>query len=322
MEQQSGRDRPHERTVVVTGANGLVGRSVTRAFLDAGWSVRAVVRGAERTLAPGVERFLIANYLEDDWGPVMAGVDAVVHLVGYTHSRSSADDEAARYQQVNVELTARVAQAAASVRHFVYMSSVKAAGEESSAPLRETDPPRPEDEYGKSKLRAEQLVMAHFEATDTIPIIHRPPLVYGPGVEANFARLMRAVDRGLPLPLGSVENRRSMIYVENLANAVVHSTDLTEPATYFVADGETRSTPELLRELGRHLDKPARILPFPSGLLRGLARATGNGQQIRKLIGSLEVSTAALRQTGWEPPFSADEGLAATVTAYRESSHS
>jgi nucleoside-diphosphate-sugar epimerase len=221
------------------------------------------------------------------------GCDAVVHLANIAHTSASAAD----LQRVNVEGTIAQARAAlaAGARRFVYLSSIKAA--------------QPDDAYGRSKLRAEQalLGLANLE-----PVILRPPLVYGPRVKANFLALLRAVDRGWPLPLASIENRRSLVYVGNLVDAILAC--LGGPAqgrTYAVSDGAPVSTPQLCRAIGRALGRPARLFPFPGGLLRlvpGLAR----------LAQSQETDDRAIRaELGWRAPFSLEEGLRLTAQWYR-----
>jgi len=221
------------------------------------------------------------------------GCDAVVHLANIAHTSASAAD----LQRVNVEGTIAQARAAlaAGARRFVYLSSIKAA--------------QPDDAYGRSKLRAEQalLGLANLE-----PVILRPPLVYGPRVKANFLALLRAIDRGWPLPLASIENRRSLVYVGNLVDAILAC--LGGPAqgrTYAVSDGAPVSTPQLCRAIGRALGRPARLFPFPGGLLRlvpGLAR----------LAQSQETDDRAIRaELGWRAPFSLEEGLRLTAQWYR-----
>jgi nucleoside-diphosphate-sugar epimerase len=221
------------------------------------------------------------------------GCDAVVHLANIAHTSASAAD----LQRVNVEGTIAQARAAlaAGARRFVYLSSIKAA--------------QPDDAYGRSKLRAEQalLGLANLE-----PVILRPPLVYGPRVKANFLALLRAVDRGWPLPLASIENRRSLAYVGNLAHAILRCLEgAAQGKTYAVSDGAPPSTPELCRAIGRALGRPARLFPFPPallGLVPGMAR----------LVQSQVADDAAIRaELGWRPPFSFEEGLRRTAEWYR-----
>jgi nucleoside-diphosphate-sugar epimerase len=221
------------------------------------------------------------------------GCDAVVHLANIAHARASA----AELHRVNVEGTIAQARAAlaAGARRFVYLSSAKAAS--------------PDDAYGHAKRIAEQALMA---MPGLEPAILRPPLVYGPRVKANFLALMRAVDRGWPLPLASVRNRRSLLYVGNLADAILRCLAAAPGARiYGVTDGAPVSTPELCHMLGRALGRPARLWPFPPALLR---LAPGGA----RLVDSLVVDDGALRnELGWRPPSGLEEGLRHTAAWYR-----
>jgi nucleoside-diphosphate-sugar epimerase len=225
-------------------------------------------------------------------------VDSVLHLAGIAHRRASAQE----LEAVNVEGPVRLARAAAKLgARFVFMSSVKVHGDTWDAPLSEHSPIRPADPYAASKVRAE-------EALARLPglrlTVLRPPLVYGPGVKANFLSLMRAIDRGWPLPLASIDNRRSFIFVGNLVDAVIRC--LTAEGTFLVSDGPAVSTPQLCRELAAALRRPARLFPFPASLLPC------------KLAGSLEVDDSAIRSSlKWHPPFTRQQGLQATADWYR-----
>ena len=213
------------------------------------------------------------------------GCDAVVHLANIAHARVHRDE----LWKVNVDGTVATAEAAAraGVRRFIYLSSAKAAA--------------PDDDYGRAKLAAEQAISKHGA------VILRPPLVYGPRVRANFLALMRAIARGWPLPLASIENRRSLVFVGNLCDAIIAC--LESPAaggkTLGVADGAAISTPALCRAIGVALGRPARLFPFPTALLPS-----------ERLTGSLVVDDAELRALGWRPPFSMGEGLRLTAAWY------
>jgi nucleoside-diphosphate-sugar epimerase len=221
------------------------------------------------------------------------GCDAVVHLANIAHTAASA----AELHRVNVEGTIAQARAAraAGARRFVYLSSLKAA--------------RPDDAYGRAKSIAEQALL-QLEGLEAV--ILRPPLVYGPRVKANFLALLRAIDRGWPLPLASVRNRRSLVYVGNLVDAILRC--LSGPAAgraYAVSDGAPVSTPELCRAIARALGRRARLFPFPPALLRLAPGAA-------RLVESLEADDAALRaELGWRPPFTFDQGLRLTAEWYR-----
>jgi nucleoside-diphosphate-sugar epimerase len=219
--------------------------------------------------------------------------NAVVHLAAIAHRRATRED----LQRTNVDLAVETARrAAAAGAHFVFLSSVKVHGEVSVVPFTESAPLAPQDRYAESKARAE-------EALRAIPglrlAVLRPPLVYGPGVKANFLALLKAVARGWPLPLASVDNRRSLIYVDNLAAAILAC--LEREGTFLVSDGAAISTAQLCRELGVALGRSARLFRFPSQFLP------------RKLTGSLELRDSPL---SWERPFSREEGLKATARWY------
>lgn len=237
----------------------------------------------------------------------LRGADALVHLAAIAHRRASGEE----LQRVNVDLAAQAGRAAAALGiPMLFVSSVKVHGEESATPLREASPFAPQDAYGASKARAEELLRA---VPDLRLTVLRPPLVYGPAVKANFLALMTAVARGLPLPLASVTNRRSLVYVGNLADAILSC--LARPGaaggTYLVSDGLALSAAEICRRLGRELGRPARLFRFPVKLLEALPGG-------RALARSLEVDDAAIRRDlAWRPPHSLDEGLRATAAWYR-----
>ena len=262
---------------LVTGASGFIGRSLCPALSAAGHELVSDIARAE----------------------------AVIHLAGIAHRRGVDDAELAR---VNVDLAVQTARAtAAGGAHFIFMSSIKVHGEESAAPLTERSPIAPRDAYAQSKARAEDALRA-------IPglrlAVLRPPLVYGPAVKANFLALLKAVDRGIPLPFAGIENRRSLVYVGNLANAVMSILRNRTAGAYLVSDGMSLSTPDLCRRLATALGRQSRLFGFPSQLLDWIPAA-------RPLTRSLEVDAAALRAAlGWQPPFSLEHGLRATADWY------
>ncbi len=273
--------------ILVTGATGFIGSAVCPALAARGFEVRAASRAATGDLATF-----------DRWDDLLGGVDCVVHLANLAHVAAA---QIARARELNVEATARLAQAAAErgVRRFIYLSSAKA----------ETGEGR-EDPYAALKAEAE----AQLARIDGIElVVLRPPLVYGPGVKANFLALMRAIDHGLPLPLASIENRRSLIYVGNLADAIVRCVDAPAAAgrTYPLSDGAPVSTPDLCRAIGAALGHPARLFHFPVALLELVP-------PMKKLTRSLEVDDSAIRaELRWRAPFGFEEGLRATSEWYR-----
>lgn len=226
-------------------------------------------------------------------GTTPEGCDAVVHLANIAHTSASPDF----LQRVNVEGTIAQAIAArtAGARRFIYLSSIKAA--------------QPEDAYGRAKANAEQALL---RLDGLVTTIFRPPLVYGPRVKASFFALVRAIDRGWPLPLASVSNRRSLVYVGNLVDAILNCLEAPRAAgkVYPVSDGAAVSTPELIRVLARALGRPARLFPFPPALLDLLP-------PLRPLVRSLEVDDSAIRrELGWRPPYTFEQGLRATAEWY------
>lgn len=309
---------------LVTGASGFVGRHLCPELVAAGWTVRAVVRSPEaaRQLPQGVEHFAVSGIgPETDWAEGLEGVDVVAHLAGRAHvTREESADPVSAYREVNVGGTRRLAEACseAGVRRLVFVSSVKAVGEGARVAYTEETACRPEDAYGVTKLEAEAAlaeVSAGVEA-----VVLRPPLVYGSGVKANFLRLLRLADRGLPLPFGSVRNARSMVFVGNLVGAISLCLEHPDAAgeTFFVADRESLSTRGLVVKMGEALKRPARLVPVPVPLLRLVGRATGKSGEVDRLLGSLTVSTEKIRRTlSWSPPFSMDDGLRETVDWYR-----
>lgn len=316
--------------VLVTGANGFVGAHLCRHLRAAGLRVRGAVRVAARASWPaGDEPDEVVEVSEigpeTDWSRALDGVDAVIHAAARAHVMDErAEDPLREYRRVNVEGTARLAEqaAAAGVRRLVYVSSVKVNGETTApdAAFREEDLPAPLDPYGISKWEAEQ---ALWRTGGVQAVVVRPPLVYGPGVRANFLRMLRAVERGVPLPLGSVRNRRSLVYVGNLVDAlfacVLDGRAVGE--TFLVSDGPAVSTPELVRTLARGLGRPARLVPVPTDVLRLVGRLVGRSQAVDRLCGSLVVDDGKIRRRlDWTPPYSVEEAMARTARWFREHS--
>lgn len=320
--------------VLVTGASGFLGRPVTRALLERGARVRGLARPRSALLEPGVEPAPVEG-LGDREGlrRALDGVGAVVHLAARVHvMRDTAADPLAEFRQVNVEGTRTVLEEAirAGARRFVYASSVKALGEGGDAVLTDDTQPAPADPYGVSKLEAEGVVRELADAAGVHAAILRFPLVYGPGVSANFLKLLRNVGRCVPLPFSSVRNRRSMIYVENAAAAVIAALESPAAAgeTFLVSDCADVSTPELVRRTARAVGRPALLFPVPPALFAAsgkvgdlISRAVPfpfTSEAAHRLLGSLAVDSSRFgRLTGFTPPFTMDEGLAATAAWYR-----
>jgi len=300
--------------VLVTGANGFVGRALVAGLEADGVAVEAATR--QRVGDLGVST---------DWSSALSGCTAVVHLAARVHvMRDVASDPLAAFRAVNVDGTINLAHQAAraGVRRFVYLSSIKVNGEGREEPYREGDTPSPQAPYAISKWEAEQGLRQIELETGMEVVILRPPLVYGPDVKANFQRLLATVDKGWPLPLGAVENRRSLLYLGNLVDAI--QLCLEHPAaagqTYLLSDGEDVSSPELVRLLARAMGRPARLLPVPPAWLRLAGGLLGRRAEVERLLGSLVVDSSRIRrELGWSPPFCLDAGLAETAQHYLRS---
>ncbi len=259
---------------------------------------------------------------DTDWSAALRGVDAVVHLAARAHVLHESSAEAhERYRAVNTLGALRLAEAAAAagVRRFVFLSSVRVHGERSiAAPFTESSPLLAVDPYGRSKAEAEIGLAALARHARLEPVILRPPLVYGPEARGNFARLVALVARGVPLPLGAVRNRRSLIFLGNLVDAIVRALDHPAAAgeTFMVSDGEDVSTPDLVRRLARALGKPARLFSVPPGLLRIAGSLAGRADDIARLADDLVVDAGRIREKlHWTPPFRLDDALRLSVGA-------
>lgn len=316
------------KRVMVTGANGFVGQALCAALEAAGYRVRKTVRHDQQKQMNGECVEVGEVGATTDWRTALAGMDAVVHLAARVHvMKDEAKDPLEAFRAVNMRGTENLARAAAEsgVRRFVYLSSIKVNGEYTRhKPLSEDDLPHPETPYALSKLEAEQALHHIAAETGMEIVILRPPLVYGPGVKANFLRLLKWVDRGLPLPLASVENRRSLIYLANLVDAI--STCLSHPAatgkTYMVSDAEETSTTELINRLAKTLGRPARLFSFPALMLHLLASFVGKQDEVERLLDSLEIDSSKIRrELNWSPPYSMNHGLQETADWYRSQAH-
>jgi UDP-glucose 4-epimerase len=302
----------------ITGANGFVGRALTRALLNAGaWPVSVVREGI--ALEPGFETVHIGS-LDAITPAAFKDCTSVVHLAARVHVMNDASaDPLAAFRAINVDGALKTAEAAlqAGAKRFVFVSSIKALAElDSGRPLLETDVRNPPDPYGISKAEAEVMLQAFGARTGLEIVIARPPLVYGPEVRANFFNLMRAIAKGMPLPIGAIEARRSIVYIDNLATALVACAMHPRAANqlFHVTDGEDPTVADLARRLGVHLHRPARLVPVPASLLKTLGRLTGKSAQIDRLTGSLQVDSNHIRDVlGWRPSYTLDAGLAATA---------
>ncbi len=274
---------------------------------------------------PDSDSFLVGDIgPQTDWAGALADCSDVVHLAAHVHVMGgSARDVASDFHRVNVEGSENLARQAAraGVRRFVFLSSVKVNGEDSlQRPFVESDPVMPTDAYAASKAEAERRLRIVASETGMEVVIVRPPLVYGPGVKANFLSLLRTVDSGVPLPFLSISNLRSLVFVGNLVDALCAC--LTHPAaanrTFFVSDDYDVSTPQLIQGIADALGKKARLFPFPPALLQGAGLLAGRRPQIARLTESLQVDVSSIKTAlNWKPPYSLQQGLQRTATWYR-----
>ncbi len=327
--------RPLPSPVAVTGAGGFVGSHVCRTLIERGVDVRGLVRRVGAAVPRGVAAVMAPLDKPAALGAALDGAQGVIHLAAHVHQGSASDgtDAAAAFQRVNVDGTRNLLDAAvaAGVRDLLFVSSVKAVGDGGIGESRWTEStiPHPVDAYGATKLDAERLVRDYARRHGFHAPILRLPLVYGPGMKANALRLFDAVAKGIPLPFGGIRNCRSLLYSGNLAAAVVAVLEHEEGNdTFFVSDGHDLSTPELVREIAQAMGRPARLLPLPLGVLQPAARAGDllarvlpfplTTSALDRLAGSLTVDSSRLtRQTGFRPPFTVRDALAATVAWYR-----
>lgn len=305
-------------SVLVTGATGFVGRVLCDQLIASGLAVIPAVRF--RTGLPN-EAVVGDIGSSTDWRLVLAGCDAVVHLAARVHLvQDNAHDSLALYREVNTEATLNLARQAAEAgaKRFVFISSVKVNGVGRDAAYRETDVPAPADAYAISKWEAEQGLWRIARETGLEVVILRPPLVYGPGVKANFLRLVQWAHKGWPLPLGAIRNRRSLLYLGNLVDAIRLCVEHPAAAgqTFLLDDGDAVSTPDLIRAVAHAMGRTARLPAVPVSVIEFAGMFLGKRAAVARLTGSLWVDSSLIRsRLNWTPPYSMEAGLAATVAA-------
>lgn len=307
--------------VLVTGANGLVGKALCASLVHGGIPFRAAVRSPNSILT-GFDNFITGTMDGlTDWQGALTDVTVVIHLAARVHVlKDTAENPLAEYRRVNVQGTLNLASKAvtAGVSRFVYLSTAKVNGESThkGKPFSESDAPNPLDAYAVSKHEAEQGLRQIAAQTDMDVVIIRPPLVYGPGVKANFAALLRAVREGWPLPLGVIHNQRSLVALDNLVHFIMTCAIHPKAAnqTFMVSDGQDISTTELVNGLAHAADVPTHLLPVPIWILQWVGRLLGKGDTIGRLCNNLQINSSKARDLlGWVPPVSVHEGLQRAV---------
>lgn len=311
----------NERThILITGATGFVGLHLTQHLLEKGFKVRAVGRQETFPISHPALDYYKMDILESaaSLQPIMQGIHVVVHLAARVHHlKDRGMQSLALYQETNVKGTQRLAKAAISneVKRFIYVSTIKVNGEKTfDMPLRADDQPRPKDSYSLSKLQAEQILQEESRRSGMEWVIIRPPLVYGPGVRGNFRRLLKLANLNLPLPLGAIRNRRSLVSVYNLSSFIecclLHPNARGE--VFLVSDNQDLSTSQLIRTLKRVKGKRSFLFPFPTRLLKFAGSMLGFRQEMDRMVDSLQLNIEkSSRLLNWQPPFKMESSLQA-----------
>ena len=314
-----------DKIIVVTGANSFIGKPLCVELIRQGKSVRAAVRSSNATIDNTEAVVVGAIGGETDWTDALRDVEVIIHLAARVHvMRENAENPLEEFRKVNVAGTERLARlaSASGVKRLVYVSSIGVNGlrTEPSSVFSETGSTNPHNAYTISKWEAEQSLFRVSEETGLDVVIVRPPLVYGVGAPGNAAQMLSVLAKRIPLPLASIENRRSLIYVMNLVDALI--TCATHPAAagqvYLVSDGEDVSTPDLLRHLGAAMGHPPRLFSCPPILLKLIGCLMGKTEQVERLSNSLRVDSSKIRrELGWIPPYTLEQGLRETADWYR-----
>jgi len=310
-------------SVLVTGANGFVGRALTIALLQDTFKVAIGIRQSATDLFKGVEQYETGNISSStDWSQPLQNIDVVIHLAGRAHVlNDGAIEPLAEFRKTNTIGTLNLAKQAVEqgVKRFIFISSIGVNGNNNQKPFTELEQPNPQEPYAISKLEAEQGLLALAEETSMEVVIIRPPLVYGPNAPGNFGSLMRWVNKGIPLPLGAVYNQRSFVALDNLVSFIIHCIEAPKAVNevFIISDGEDVSTTRLLQKVAVALDKKPRLVPIPVWLMALAARLTGRAGVANRLFGSLQVDSSKARGLlEWQPVITMDEQLKKIADEY------
>lgn len=311
-------------TILLSGATGFIGSSLTQHLHRHGYTLTAAVRRANDSLPPNVQQIPVSDLLPDtDWTPVLNDVDTIIHLAARAHIlQDQATVPLAAFRETNTYATLNLAQQAANagVRRFIFISSIGVNGNQTfNKPFSTDNTPDPIEPFAISKHEAEIGLRQIAAETGMEVVIIRPSLVYGANAPGNFGQLIKTVARGIPLPLGNIHNQRSLVALPNLIDLITTCIDHPAAAnqTFLVSDGEDLSTTELLQRLSKALGKPARLLPIPQSRLETGLTLLGKRAIAQRLCGNLQVDISKTRDLlGWNPPVSVDEALRQTAEAY------
>jgi nucleoside-diphosphate-sugar epimerase len=315
--------KPRNKCVIVTGANGFVGKALCRRLKKEGYGVIGTVRDREFLLPQGVTKAVTGDIEHfEGWRSLLEGVEAVFHLAARVHVLSETDkDPLDSFRRINVDGTQKLLRAcvANGVQKFIFVSTVKVHGEGRPEAYREDDAYLPSEPYAMSKVEAEREVLTFGDQSDLETVIVRPPLIYGPHVKANFLKLIHLAHRRIPLPLGSVDNRRSLVFLDNLIDFLFHCYSNPNAAgkAFLVSDGDDISTARLYTAISNALGKKSCVFALPVPLLTLLGKLTGRTAILKRLCGNLTVDISKAKQVlDWHPPITFDQGIKKTVDWY------
>ncbi len=315
--------------ILVTGANGFVGQVLCQALNKNGYFVRAAVRSNEKIaqLPEGVEYCIVGEVsLDTKWSIALEGIDVVIHLTSRVHlMQDNSSDPLLEYRKINTAGTERLARIAvqSGVSRFIFLSSVKVNGEytgdDKAASFSEANTPNPQDDYAVSKWEAEQALTKIGKESGLETVILRPPLIYGPGVKANFFSLLKIIDLGIPLPFAAIKSKRSFIYLGNLIDIILKCiiSSKVSGQTFLVSDGEDVAIPQLMRKIAKSMGRDLMLISIPVGVLKFFGEISGKKSEIDRLVRSLVVDNKKIvKALDWKAPYSLDGGIGITVKSY------